>query len=94
MGLLQVVVCNAASKLESHAHCDKETYESQNGGANKATEDVKHDSPILEADPSQLGKHASTESSTSDGNRAENIFLHLRQSDLRNLCNLLGREGY
>lgn len=88
MGLLQVVVYNAGTKLDCQSQSDKET---QNPATDEAGEDVKKE-PVANED-----KCVGAESSTSDGKRnsdAYNIFLQLPQSDLSNLCSLLGREGY
>lgn len=93
MNLLQVVVNSAASKLECQTRSEQATDDPQNLPANEASGD-----PIL------LGQHSnqedeshSAELSASDGKRCINtydIFLQLPQSDLHNLCSLLGHEGY
>lgn len=93
MVLLQVVVHNAASRMECHSQSDKDTHNSQNMATNEATDDMKKDPPILD-EPSQQDKHGSAESSTSDGKKINDMFLQLPQSGLSNLCQLLGRDGY
>ncbi|KAJ4829060.1 E3 ubiquitin- protein ligase upl1 [Turnera subulata] len=97
MGLLQVVVCSAASKLECQttANAQKQTVSDASG-------DVQRDPPLLgslssqEEKSGQEDKSATPQLSNSDGKRSidtRSIFLRLPQSDLRNLCSLLGREG-
>ncbi|KAG8636924.1 hypothetical protein MANES_15G059000v8 [Manihot esculenta] len=96
MGLLQVVIYTAASKLEcrslsglTNTKSEKQTVNKTSGG------DIRKD-PLLEPESSQEDKFTSAELSTSDGKRRfskSNIFLQLPLPDLRNLCCLLGREG-
>lgn len=93
MGLLQVVVYNAGTKLDCQSQSDKEN---QNPTTDEACEDVKK-VPSLEPVANEDDKCVGAESSTSDGKRNSdtyNIFLQLPKSDLCNLCSLLGREGY
>lgn len=97
MGLLRVVVDNAATKLDSQSQSDKETQNSQNLATDEACDDVKKDPSSLEPESNEDNKCVAAESSGSDGKRSTdtyNIFLQLPQSDLCNLCSLLGREGY
>ncbi|KAM1114974.1 hypothetical protein ACFX19_005779 [Malus domestica] len=90
MGLLQVVVYTSASKLEG---------QSQSERADKPVGEASGDGqkvPPLESESNQGEKPVSGESSTSDGKRSTdtyNVFLKLPESDLHNLCSLLGREG-
>ncbi|KAM1806044.1 hypothetical protein ACFX11_029236 [Malus domestica] len=90
MGLLQVVVYTSASKLEG---------QSQSEGADKPVGEASGDGqkgPPLESESGQGDKPVSGESSISDGKRSTdtyNVFLKLPESDLHNLCSLLGREG-
>ncbi|XP_048323503.2 E3 ubiquitin-protein ligase UPL1 isoform X3 [Ziziphus jujuba] len=96
MGLLRVVVDNAATKLDSQSQSDKETQNSQNLATDEACDDVKKDPSSLEPESNEDNKCVAAESSGSDGKRSTdtyNIFLQLPQSDLCNLCSLLGREG-
>lgn len=96
IGLLQVVVYNAATKLECQTNLDKEPQDSENPSTNEVSEDKK-DPAVSDPDPKQEDKRIGGESSSSDGKKSidiYNIFLQLPQSDLCNLCSLLGREGY
>lgn len=96
MGLLQEVVYNAATKLECQIKLDKETQNSQDLSTNEVSEDKK-DPTASETENNQEDKRIGGESSSSDGEKSSetyDIFLQLPQSDLRNLCSLLGREGY
>lgn len=89
MGLIQVVVDTAASKLESQSQSGKAKANTQNLSVNEAEKD-----PL---DSNQQDKHADTNPCHSDVKKKVDmyyIFLQLPQSDLRNLCSLLGREGY
>ncbi|GMN62344.1 hypothetical protein TIFTF001_031415 [Ficus carica] len=95
IGLLQVVVYNAATKLECQTNLDKEPQDSENPSTNEASEDKK-DPAVSDPDPKQEDIRIGGESSSSDGKKSidiYNIFLQLPQSDLCNLCSLLGREG-
>ncbi|KAF2288944.1 hypothetical protein GH714_022947 [Hevea brasiliensis] len=97
MGLLQVVIYTAASRLECHALSGPTTAKSEKQTVNEASGDIQKD-PSLEPEPesSQEDKLTNAELSTEDGNRSfstSNVFLHLPSPDLRNLCCLLGREG-
>lgn len=97
MGLVQVVVDTAASKLESESQSEKAMASTQNLSVNEASGNIEKDPPLVELDSNQQDKHADMNLSHSDGKKKVdmyNIFLQLPQSDLRNLCNLLGREGY
>ncbi|KAJ9153952.1 hypothetical protein P3X46_027337 [Hevea brasiliensis] len=95
MGLLQVVIYTAASRLECHALSGPTTAKSEKQTVNEASGDID---PSLEPEQesSQEDKLTNAELSTADGNRSfstSNVFLHLPLPDLRNLCCLLGREG-
>ncbi|KAL5548638.1 hypothetical protein UlMin_003869 [Ulmus minor] len=96
MGLLQVIVYNAATKLERQSSSDKETQNSQNLAINEGSEEGKNDPALVEPESNQEDKRVGAESSTSEGKKnidTYDVFLQLPQSDLRNLCALLGREG-
>lgn len=97
MGLLQVVIYTAASKLECRSLSGLTNTKSEKPTVNKTSGgDIRKD-PLLEPESSQEDKFTSAELSTSDGKRRfskSNIFLQLPLPDLRNLCCLLGREGY
>ncbi|KAG6793628.1 hypothetical protein POTOM_002843 [Populus tomentosa] len=95
MGLLQVVVFMAASKLESQAQSGQARETSQKQTVGEASSDVPSVPPVV-AEASEEDKAASAGLSVSDEKRsidASSIFLQLPQADLRNLCSLLGREG-
>lgn len=97
MGLLQVIVYTAASKFECRSQSEPATENSQKPLIDEASGDAQKDPPSAEPASSQEDKNAGDKSSTSDGKRSMDIcdiFLHLPQCDLRNLCSLLGREGY
>lgn len=88
MGLIQVVVDTAASKLESQSQSEKAKAKAQNLSVNEAEKD-----PL---DSNQQDKNADTNPCHSSAKKKVDmhyIFLQLPQSDLRNLCSLLGREG-
>ncbi|XVF33865.1 hypothetical protein REPUB_Repub18cG0008600 [Reevesia pubescens] len=98
VGLLQVVVYTAASKLVSRSLSDLavENSNSQNLLANEASGDAHKDPPLSKPESNLEDKRTSAESSASNSHRnvdLHNIFLQLPESDLRNLCSLLGREG-
>ncbi|KAH8518946.1 hypothetical protein H0E87_000697 [Populus deltoides] len=95
MGLLQVVVFMAASKLESQAQSGQARETSQKQTVGEASSDVPSVPPVV-AESSEEDKAASAGLSVSDGKKsidASNVFLQLPQADLRNLCSLLGCEG-
>lgn len=92
LGLLQVVVYNAASKLE----------------VKTCTNQVIDDAQLPEKAVEEKRENTLSEKETDSGNGSSNaelsingkgsfdtrdVFLLLPQSDLRNLCNLLGCEG-
>lgn len=91
MGLLQVLVYNAASKLDyQRSHSEQPAANFQNQGGDEASGDAKNDPPLSESNQEDI-------TPTSDGKKTVNlynIFLKLPDSDLHNLCSLLGREGY
>uniref|UniRef100_A0A5B6YM25 HECT-type E3 ubiquitin transferase n=1 Tax=Davidia involucrata TaxID=16924 RepID=A0A5B6YM25_DAVIN len=96
MGLLRVIVHTAASKLDSQSHSEQATASSQNMSGNGAASGVQKDPPLSEVESNHDDRKASAELLSSDGKRSVNmynIFLQLPQSDLHNLCSLLGHEG-
>ncbi|KAI4297837.1 hypothetical protein L6164_037702 [Bauhinia variegata] len=96
MGLIQVVVFTAASKLESQSQSEKAIANSQNLATIEASHDGEKDPPLVDLDSSQQDKHDGGNLYSSNGKKGldmYNIFVQLPQSDLRNLCSLLGREG-
>lgn len=95
MNLLQVVVYTAASNLEYQPQSEPAIVNPQDLSVDEASVDVQKDTPT-EPESKQEDKCASAESATSDGKRSTdmyNIILRLPQSELRNLCSILGREG-
>ncbi|KAK2967299.1 hypothetical protein RJ640_004865 [Escallonia rubra] len=97
MGLLQVVVYNAASKVDRQPHSQLSVTSSQNLSGDVAANGDQNDPPLVEAESGQDVKNGSDGLCTSDRQRSikmYDIFLKLPQSDLRNLCSLLGHEGY
>ncbi|KAG7953992.1 hypothetical protein I3843_12G138000 [Carya illinoinensis] len=96
MGLLQVVVYTAASKLEYQPQSETATENTLDLPVNEVPGDVQNDPPISEPDSKQEDNCAGAESSDSDEKRSidmYSIFLRLPQSELSNLCSILGREG-
>ncbi|KAM7504309.1 hypothetical protein LguiB_003213 [Lonicera macranthoides] len=96
MGLLQVVVDTAASKLNRQTQSELAAASSPNLSGNEAVSDVPKDSPSLDAESNRADKSGGDGVSTSDGqtsNKMYDIFLQLPQPDLHNLSGLLGYEG-
>lgn len=94
MGLLQVVVYTAASRLESISLPEKVSDDAQNLSGKASDAASREDASETEA--KQKSSVEKGESSTSDSPRGHNIydvFVQLPKSDLRNLCRLLGYEG-
>ncbi|CAA2959517.1 E3 ubiquitin- ligase UPL1 isoform X1 [Olea europaea subsp. europaea] len=92
MGLLQVVVYAAASELDLQSHSEETAAPTDNPPSNEIATDVQKS----ETEINQLDKSSGTSKTTSDGQRnlkTSDIFLLLPQSDLHNLCSLLGHEG-
>lgn len=93
MGLIQVIVCAASSKLECQYQSEQATSNAQNLPVNESSGDVQKDpEPDCQED-----KILGAELCCFDGKKSTdlyNIFLQLPHSDLHNLCSLLGHEGY
>lgn len=99
VGLLQIVVYTAASKLENLSLSDLavDNLNSQNLLTTEASGDAHKDPPLRKQVSNQEDKQTNPESYAPNDNRNVDlytIFLQLPESDLRNLCSLLGREGY
>ncbi|KAJ8754891.1 hypothetical protein K2173_015403 [Erythroxylum novogranatense] len=95
MGLLQVVVYTAASKVEPAVQ-SVQAENSQKPSTSEGSENVCNDPSSLGPNSSQEDKPTDAHLCSSDGKTSidtYSIFLKLPQSDLRNLCNLLGRDG-
>lgn len=93
MGLIQVIVYAAASKLECQNQSEQATSNSQNLPASEPLGDVQKDQ---EPEFDQEDKKTTIELPSSDEKRSidlYDIFLQIPQSDLHNLCSLLGHEG-
>ncbi|KAK4491779.1 hypothetical protein RD792_002554 [Penstemon davidsonii] len=96
MGLLQVVVYAAASKVDIRSNAE-ETAALTNPNGNSFTTDVQNYPHELGVESNQLDQSPNTLYSKSDGQRSIrtcDIFLLIPQLELHNLCNLLGHEGY
>ncbi|KAL1366395.1 hypothetical protein HN51_014224 [Arachis hypogaea] len=96
MGLIQVVVDTAASKLESQSVSEKGTVNTQTMPVNEAVNNIEKDPSSVDSDSNKQDKKDDTNPSHSHGRKnvdMYNIFSQLPQADLRNLCSLLGREG-
>lgn len=99
MGLIQVVIYSAASKLEARSFTESAVEsldDPQNPPANEASDGVQKDASSSEPEPGQNDNLANAESSASDKKKdvdLYDIFLQLPQPDLSHLCSLLGREG-
>ncbi|XP_047975349.1 E3 ubiquitin-protein ligase UPL1 isoform X2 [Salvia hispanica] len=94
MGLLQVVVYAAASKVDIQINTEETAPPAENPPGNETTTETRTDSHVSLVESSQLDQSASA--SKSDGQRSirtYDIFLLLPHSDLQNLCALLGHEG-
>ncbi|XP_076930173.1 E3 ubiquitin-protein ligase UPL1-like, partial [Bidens hawaiensis] len=89
MSLIKVVIDTAALKLESKSN----TKQVENNGS---ASQPQGDSSSAGAEPHHDDKAVSDGASTSDDQKSVNvhdIFMKLPQSDLHNLCSLLGHEG-
>ncbi|KAL1556169.1 E3 ubiquitin-protein ligase upl1 [Salvia divinorum] len=94
MGLLQVVVYAAASKVDIQVNTEETAPPAESPPGNETTTETRTDSHVSLMESSQLDQSASA--SKSDGQRSirtYDIFLLLPHPDLRNLCALLGHEG-
>ncbi|KAK6947097.1 HUWE1/Rev1, ubiquitin binding region [Dillenia turbinata] len=94
MGLIRVVTCTAASKLECQPTSELARENSTNL-LDETVDDVNKEK-VLPEDLKLDGRAIKTESSISNGkgsNKRSNVFLQLPESDLHNLCHLLGHEG-
>lgn len=105
MGLLQVVVYTAASKMECQSHSEEtvdrshnETVDgSNNPDGNETMSDIQKDPALPDIKSPQDDSGTGSANPASDANGSTNIhdiFLQLPHSDLHNLCCLLGHEGY
>ncbi|KAL8033396.1 hypothetical protein ABFX02_13G156500 [Erythranthe guttata] len=96
MGLLQVVVYAAASKVDIESNTEDTTAPTETPSGNETATEVQKDPHVMGVESSQLDQSTSASSSKSDVQKSTStydIFLLMPQSDLRNLCGLLGHEG-
>ncbi|KAI3456803.1 hypothetical protein Pfo_013466, partial [Paulownia fortunei] len=96
MGLLQVVVYAAASKVDTQSNTEETAPPTETPSGLETTSDIQKDPHALGVESNQLDESASALNSKSDGQRSirtYDIFLLIPQSDLHNLCGLLGHEG-
>ncbi|KAK6934616.1 HUWE1/Rev1, ubiquitin binding region [Dillenia turbinata] len=94
MGLIQVVTYTAASKLESQSTSEMAGENSTNM-LDETVNDVNKEK-VLSEELKLDDRAVNAESSTFNGkgsNKKSNVFLLLPESDLHNLCHLLGHEG-
>nr|XP_043627768.1 E3 ubiquitin-protein ligase UPL1-like [Erigeron canadensis] len=99
MGLLQVVIYTAASKLDSQTPTEQAVTSSQDPPANEPSSDPHGDSSSVGAEPAEpshddknVTDGLSLTNDQKNGN-INDIFMKLPQTDLHNLCSLLGHEG-
>ncbi|KAH9607668.1 hypothetical protein KSS87_011637, partial [Heliosperma pusillum] len=95
MGLLQVVVYTAASRLESLSPPKQASSEPQNHSTEESDEQVQRDGNVVETETKQPSEVENGESSTSEikSHNIYDIFVQLPKADLRNVSRLLGCEG-
>lgn len=97
MGLLQVVVYTAASKLECQSHSEEAASNSQTLSGDGAASNIQKDSSLLQDESGhQDDENTPTSKSRSHSQTSTDIydiFLQLPQSDLHNICSILGHEG-
>lgn len=94
MGLLQVVVYAAASKVDTQSNAEETAPPSDAPSGNETTNDIQKDPHVLGIESNPLGQSTSSKSDGQRSIRTYDIFLLMPQSDLSNLCGLLGHEGY
>ncbi|KAL3508356.1 hypothetical protein ACH5RR_027757 [Cinchona calisaya] len=96
MGLLQVIVYTAVSKLECESHSEDAMTNTRTPGSGN-TGNIEKDTSQLPVESSQQKNESNPAGkSTSQCQKSMNIydlFLQLPQSDLHNLCSILGHEG-
>lgn len=94
MKLLQEIVHIAATNLEFQSKLERETKKAASLATKEPSEDVEKGPDVSEPESNPEDKRVGTESYGKKRLETYNIFLQLPQSDLRNLCSLLGHEGY
>lgn len=98
IGLVQVVVYSAASKLELENQAkEKMDGNGQNLPIAETSDDIPKDRAVSKPGSEDSVKVPIADQPSSAENRSISIydnFLQLPQSDLCNLCSLLGLEGY
>ena len=97
MGLIQAVVHTAVSKLECQSHSEEAAAGIQNPPSGGNIGDVEKDSSLLPVESNHQDDESNpARKSTPHCEKNMNIchiFLQLPQSDLHNLCSILGHEG-
>ncbi|GAB4845935.1 E3 ubiquitin-protein ligase upl1 [Ancistrocladus abbreviatus] len=96
MGLIQVIIYTAASKLENQSLSEQVIDTAEDVPVRTASEDVQRNNPLAESESKEDTKCANAESSSfheKSGPKVSDTFLHIPHSDLRNVCCLLGHEG-
>lgn len=93
MGLLQVVVCAAASKAVIQPNPEETTANAEGLPGDGTTSNPQKDAPALSLESDQPdGSQSKSDSHKSTS--ASDVFLLVPASELHNLCGLLGHEGY
>lgn len=97
MGLLQVIVNTAVSKLECQSHSEDATANTQAPPGSGDTGSIEKETSQLPVESSKQNDESNPAGkSTSQSEKSMNIydiFLQLPQFDLHNLCSILGHEG-
>ncbi|KAI4388584.1 hypothetical protein MLD38_000898 [Melastoma candidum] len=91
LGLLRVVVFNAASKLDPKTHSTQVTRDPQL--PKKVIQEKREDNLLEDSDSRTILSNAELPLNGKRSLDTRDVFLLLPQSDLRNLSNLLGYEG-
>ncbi|GKA11786.1 E3 ubiquitin protein ligase UPL1-like protein [Tanacetum coccineum] len=96
LGLLHVVVYNAASKLDCNSPTEPAVTNSEDLSSNEAAGHPQEDSSVGGTESDSVNKNINNGLSASTDQKSvmmKDIFLKLPQADLQNLCSLLGHEG-
>ena len=96
LGLLHVVVYNAASKLDCDSLTEPAVTNSEDLPSREAAGPPNEDSSVGGTESGSVNKNINNGVSASTEQKSvmmNDIFLKLPQADLRNLCSLLGHEG-
>nr|GEW74196.1 E3 ubiquitin-protein ligase UPL1-like [Tanacetum cinerariifolium] len=96
LGLLHVVVYNAASKLDCNSPTEPAVTNSEDIPSNEAAGHPQEDSSVGGTESDSVNKNINNGLSASTDQKSvmmNDIFLKLPQAALQNLCSLLGHEG-